>query len=76
MVVKFVTEVVKAGAKKFGSKVVQKKTAKELMATNEKSLQRVISKGGYDVQKPEIRSFLHKHRKQTTKKILKQNKPK
>ena len=53
-----------------------KKTARELLDINEKSLQRVMDKGGYDPNVPHTKSFLHKYRKQTTKKILKQNKPK
>jgi len=53
-----------------------KTSAKDLIKTNEKSLKKVIDKVGYNIQKPEIRSFLHKHRKDTTKKILKTNKPK
>ena len=53
-----------------------KTSAQNLIKTNEKSLKKVIDRGGYDIQKPEIRSFLLKHRKDTTKKILKTNKPK
>ena len=75
MVVKFVTEVVKAGVKKFGSKVVQKKTAREILDASEKSIQKVINRGGYDIKKPEIKNVVQKWRKQTVKKILKQNKP-
>ena len=56
-------------------KKAKKKTARELMDTNEKSLQRVMDRGGYDPNDPNMRPFLHKYRKQTTKKILKQNKP-
>ena len=52
-----------------------KTSAKDLIKTNEKSLQRVIDKGSYDPNEPSTKSFLHKYRKQTTKKILKQNKP-
>ena len=63
-------------AKLVKSSTTKKKTAKELMATNEKSLQRVMDRGRYDPNDPNIKPFLHKYRKQTTKKILKQNKPK
>ena len=53
-----------------------KKTARELLDINEKSLQRVIDRGSYNPNDPSTKAFLHKYRKQTTKKILKQNKPK
>ena len=58
-----------------GTKFKGQKTAKELMATNEKSLQRVMDRGGYNPNDPNTKAFLHSYRKQTTKKILKQNKP-
>ncbi len=47
-------------------KKAKKKTARESMATNEKSLQRVRDRGGYDPNVPNISPFLHKYRKQTT----------
>ena len=53
-----------------------KKTAREILDASEKSIQKVINRGGYDIKKPEIKNVMQKWRKQTVKKILKQNKPK
>jgi hypothetical protein len=52
-----------------------KKTAREILDASEKSIQKVINRGGYDIKKPEIKNVMQKWRKQTVKKILKQNKP-
>ena len=76
MVVKFVTEVVKAGVKKFGSKVVQKKTARDILDKSKKQLQKVMDRGSYSLKDPHMREFLKEQRKKTVKKILKINKPK
>ena len=70
-----VLTVLKGLGKAFIKSKAKKKTARELMDINEKSLQRVMDRGGYDPNVPHTKSFLHKYRKQTTKKILKQNKP-
>ena len=53
-----------------------KKTAREILDASEKSIQKVINRGGYDIKKPEIKNVIQELRKQTVKKILKQNKPK
>ena len=55
---------------------VGKKTAREILDASEKSIQKVISRGGYNIKKPEIKNVIQKWRSQTVKKILKQNKPK
>ena len=75
MVVKFVTEVVKAGVKKFGSKVVQKKTARDILDKSKKQLQKVMDRGSYSLKDAHTREFLKEQRKKTVKKILKQIKP-
>ena len=53
-----------------------KKTARKILDASEKSIQKVISRGSYNIKKPEIKNVMQKWRKQTVKKILKQNKPK
>ena len=71
-----VLTVLKGLGKAYLKSKAKKKTARELLDINEKSLQRVIDRGSYNPNDPSTKAFLHKYRKQTTKKILKQNKPK
>ena len=71
-----VLTVLKGLGKAYLKSKAKKKTARELLDINEKSLQRVIDRGSYNPNDPHTKAFLNKYRKQTTKKILKQNKPK
>ena len=53
-----------------------KKTAVDILETSKKKLQEVIDRGGYNINKPDVKKFLREQRKKTVKKILKINKPK
>ena len=68
--------VIKGLGKAYLKSKAGKKTAREILDASEKSIQKVISRGGYDIKKPEIKNVRQKWRKQTVKKILNQNKPK
>ena len=70
-----VLTVLKGRGKAYLKSKAGKKTAREILDASEKSIQKVINRGGYDIKKPEIKNVMQKWRKQTVKKILKQNKP-
>ena len=53
-----------------------KKSAVDILETSKKKLQEVIDRGGYNINKPDVKKFLREQRKKTVKKILKINKPK